>query len=334
MILSSKATLRWQRAATAGLALAAAALIGACGGGTSQFEPFVAERVFVFGDESSLLRSDGKRYGVNGLDTTVTPGVFNCNHNPLWVQSVAAYYGYAFAECNTALAPAQPKAFMRAAAGPVGIGNGTKVADVAAQVEAQAAAGGLHDKDLVLVLAGANDVLEIYVRFKNDPSLSEASLLAEARARGEQMAGVVNRLVGLGAKVVVANLADLGMSPYARAEALANAGVDIDRAALITRLTNAFNERLGVKVLLDGRFVGLVQMDLRTQSAARSPGSFGLTDVSTAVCTVALPDCDDSTVPAGASSATFLWADATRLGPGGQSQLAILALQRVQRNPF
>ena len=324
MILSSKATLRWPRAAAGALALAAAALTVACGGGTSQFDPFVARRVFAFGDETSLLQSDGRRYGVNGLDTTVTPNVFNCTINPLWVQSVAAYYGFVFAECNTATPPAEPKAFMRAALG-------AKVADVAAQVEAQAAAGGLRDKDLALVIAGANDVLELYAQY---PAVSEDVLLAEARGRGERMAAVVNRLVALGAKVIVSNLPDMGMSPYARAQALANAASGFDRAALITRLSNAFNERLGVKVLLDGRFVGLVQMDLRTQSAARSPTSFGLTDVSLAVCTTPLPGCTTATLVTDAVASTWLWADATRLAPGGQTQLATLALERAQRNPF
>ena len=89
-----------------------------------------------------------------------------------------------------------------------------------------------------------------------------------------------------------------------------------------------------MKVLLDGRYVGLVQMDLRTQSAARSPGSFGFTDVSTAVCTVALPDCTTATVVTGGVAGTWLWADNTRLASGGQAQLATLALERARRNPF
>lgn len=327
MILSSKVTRCWRRATAAGLALAAAVVVGACGGATEQFDPFVAQRVFAFGDETSLLESDGRRYGVNGLDNTVTPNVFNCNFNPLWVQNIAAFYGYVFAECNLATPPAEPKAFMRAALG-------AKVADVAAQVESQALAG-VRDKDLALVAVGINDVLELYETFKLNPAMSEAALLAEAGARGEQLAAVVNRLVDLGAKVIVSNLPDMGMSPYARAEALANAAGGSDRAALITRLTTAFNERLGVKVLLDGRFVGLVQMDLRTQSAARSPASFGLVDVSNAVCAVALPGCDDTTLVTGASSsAAYLWADGTRMAPGGQVQLTELAFQRVQRNPF
>ena len=322
MILSSKAARRWRLSVAATATLAAVALVAACGGGTSQFEPFVAQRVFAFGDDSSALRSDGKRYGVNGVNATT--GAIDCTLEPLWVQVIAGYYGFVFAECNLAATPAVPKAFMHAAAG-------AKVADVAAQVEAQAAAGGLRDKDLALVLAGANDVLELYAQY---PGVPEAALLNEARARGERMAAVVNRLVALGARVIVSNLPDMGMSPFARAESLANASSGFDRAALISRLTTAFNERLGVKVLLDGRFVGLAQMDLRTQSAARLPGNFGLSDVSRAVCTVAPPDCTTATLVTGATAGSYLWADSTRLSSGGQGSLAILALDRAQRNPF
>ena len=322
MIQSSNPARRWRLSVTAATALAAAVLVAACGGGTSQQEPFVAERVFAFGDDSTALRADGRRYGVNGLDATTR--AFDCRLEPVWVQVVASYYGFVFAECNVATPAAVPKAFMRAAAG-------AKVADVAAQVEAQAAAGGLRDKDLALVLAGANDVLELYAQY---PAVPESALRIEAGLRGERMAAVVNRLVNLGARVIVSNLPDMGMSPFARAQAQANAGSGVDRAALITRLTTAFNERLGVKVLLDGRFVGLAQMDLRTQSAARSPGSFGFSDVSRAACTVAPPDCTTDTLITGAVAATYLWADGTRLSSGGQGSLASLALERAQRNPF
>ena len=322
MILSSKAARRWRLSVAAVTALTSAAMLAACGGGTSQFDPFIADRVFAFGDDSTALRSDGRRYGVNGLDATTS--VFDCRLEPVWVQVIASYYGFVFSECNVATPAVVPKAFMRAAAG-------AKVADVAAQVEAQAAAGGLRDKDLALVLAGANDVLELYAQY---PAVSEAALIVEAGARGERMAAVVNRLVNLGAKVIVSNLPNMGMSPFARAEATANASSGFDRSALISRLTTAFNERLGVKVLLDGRFVGLVQMDLRSQLAARSPGSVGLSDVSTGVCTVAPPDCTTATLVTGATAGTYLWADGTRLGSGGQGSLAELALQRAQRNPF
>jgi outer membrane lipase/esterase len=243
----------------------------------------------------------------------------------VWVQNVAAYYGYVFAECNTSTPPATPKALMLAA-------PGARVANVAAQVDALVAAGGVRGDDLAVVMAGMHDIFDLYAQY---PSRSEASLAAEARDRGDQMAQVVNRLVGLGARVVVSNLPDLGMTPFARAQAAADTS-GFDRAALISRLTTVFNETLGVRVLLDGRFVGLVQMDLRTQAAARAPSFFGFADISTAACssTVQAPNCTSATLATGAVPDSWLWADDKVLAPGGQSNLASLALERVQRNPF
>jgi len=325
MTFSSKASRHWRRAVAGVVAVAAAAVVAACGGGTSQSEPFIAERVIVFGDDTSALTSDGRRYGVNGLATTGTPPAIDCNLEPIWVQSVAAYFGFVFAQCNTATPAPVPKAFNFAV-------PGATVADVAVQVETQVAAGGFRERDLVLTMAGINDVLELYAQY---PTRSEESLIAEARGRGERMAAIVNRIISLGGRVIVSNLPDMGMSPFARAEALTHAATGFDRSQFITRLTTVFNEQLGVKVLLDGRFVGLAQLDLRTQGAARSPLSFGFVDVSTPFCAVALPDCTTATpVTAGAISSQYLWADATRLSPGGQNLLGSLALERAQRNPF
>jgi hypothetical protein len=303
-------------------ALAAALAMVACGGSTSQFETFVAERVFAFGDDASALTPEGRSYSVNGVNAT--SGALDCNLRPIWVQVVAGYYGHTLAECNTATPPATPRAFTRAA-------PGARVAEVAAQVEAQAAAGGFRERDLALIFVGVNDVLELYGQY---PAQSEAALIAEAGVRGERAAALVNRLIDLGAKVVVANLPDMGLSPYARAEAATHAASGSDRAALISRLTTAFNERLGVRIRIDGRFVGLAQMDLRTQQARISPSSFGLSDISTAVCNVPLPACTTATVVTGVDAASALWADGTRLGIGGQASLAELALQRAQLNPF
>lgn len=304
-------------------ALVAALAVVACGGSTSQLEPFVAERVFAVGDDASALTSEGRNYAVNGLNTEGT--AVNCAARPNWVQVVAGLYGLTLAQCNTATPPATPRAFTLAA-------PGARVDDAVTQIDAQIAAGGFRDKDLTLFFMGMNDVLELYQQY---PAQSEAALLAEAGRRGERAAAQVNRLVDLGSKVLVANLPDMGLSPYARAQAAAHAGSGFDRAALISRLTLAFNERLGVRIRIDGRFVGLVQLDLRTQQAVSiSPSYAGFSDIATAVCTAAPPNCTTATVVTGIDAASALWADGTRLGSGGQSALAQLALQRAQLNPF
>jgi hypothetical protein len=320
MILSRLAHPRWPRA-IAGL-LAAVALLTACGGGTSQYEPFVAQRVFAFGDETSTLTSapagNGRKYSVNGLDDD---GNVDCRLHPLWVQSVALNYGFVFDECNRDAI--EPKAFMFAA-------EGATAAGVAAQVEAaQVESGGFRDGDLATVLAGTNDIIEIYQRF---PGESADALTALAAERGAQLARAVNRLVELGAKVIISDVPNVGLTPYALKERALH--TDTDRAALLTQLTTAFNQQLGVTILLDGRFIGLVQADLQFRAIAQSPGGYGFVNVTEGVCTVALPLCRDDTLVPDGGAFVYLWADDTRMSSGGQAQLATLAVDRAQRNPF
>jgi phospholipase/lecithinase/hemolysin len=313
--LSSRLSGPWS---SRGLAAAFVVAVAGCGGGTSQVETFQPLRYFAFGDETSVLETGGRKYAVNALDSS---GRLDCAVQPIWVQQVASAYGFVFAECNpTFVSDTNARMLARA---------GAKAGDVTAQVEAQVAAGGFRDKDLATVLVGANDILELYGQY---PARSEASLLADARARGTVLARTVNRLVGLGVKVVVSTVPDMGLTPFGRAQKLAFE--DIDRSAFLSRLTAAFNEQLGVSVVLDGRFVGLVQADLQLQAIDRSPVSFGITNNITPVCTVALPQCTTSTLVTGGDPAAFLWADDTRLSQSGHAQLAQLAVDRAQRNPF
>jgi lysophospholipase L1-like esterase len=316
------------RRVLAATAVAALGLLAGCGGGTSQFEPFVAERLFAFGDENSHLAPDGRKFSVNGL--TGPGGAIDCQINPMWVQLVAGLYGFSFAECPPPEPPTTFRALMRAQ-------PGARVADVAAQVEAQATAGGFGQRDLALLMVGANDIVALYNQF---PGRTESELVAEAEALGRTAAGVANRIIALGGRVIVANVPDMGLSPLAKAQEAAFPGSG--RAALLSRLTSGFNDQLGVTVLLDGRFVGLVQTDLVSRAIARAPFFYGLVNASDGICTVALPNCTSETVvivgegdnasPAVASQ--YFWADATRLSAGAHLQIANLAADRARRNPF
>jgi phospholipase/lecithinase/hemolysin len=204
-------------------------------------------------------------------------------------------------------------------------------------VQAQEAAGGFRDGDLATLLVGINDVVELYQQY---PTVSESALLEQARARGVQLGELVNRLVALGAKVVVVTVPDISYSPYARAQDEAFPGEE--RSRVIFRLVTAMNEQLGVTMLLDGRFVGLVQADLTWQAIARFPAGFGFSNISSGICTVPVPECTSATLQVAntetgalADPLNYLWADdSTRISFGGQLQLARLAVDRVQRNPF
>lgn len=298
--------------------------LAACGGGTSQHEAFVPQRLLVFGDETSLISSTGLKYSINGFSAQADGTlVADCTVMPNWVQSLAGLYGFVFAECNPNNVET-PQARMLAL-------EGAKVADIKIQLDAQIAAGGFRDKDLVTMLAGANDILDLYSQF---PGRTEDDLINEARARGTALAEQVNRLVDYGAKVILSTVPDMGLTPFAIKQRVEFG--DIDRAKLLSDLTAAFNEQLGVSILLDGRFIGLVQADLRMTAMARSPASFGVANVTSAACldSAVLPACDTSTLVDGANGQSWMWADDLRLAYTAQQQLAALAIDRARRNPF
>ncbi len=314
---------RLTRGVLAGVAFAA---LVACGGGTEQYDPFIPQRLLAFGDETSAFEADGRRYSVNSVSLTGETGtdkLLDCNALPIWVQSLASLYGFVFPQCNPNNL-GLPQA--RSLAVP-----GAKVEDLKVQIDALIAAGGFRAGDLATVLVGANDILEVYRQF---PGQEEAVLAAELGARGRQLAQQINVLVELGVKVIVATVPDMGLTPYARRQALEF--TDTDRSALLSRLTQAFNEQLGVNILLDGRFIALVQADLRTQAMVRSPLFFGLANVSDPACndTVVLPACDTTTLATNASAGSWMWADETRPGPPVHDQLGRLAIDRARRNPF
>lgn len=310
---------RVARSLRIGLAAAvlASALAG-CGGGSSQYEPFTPDRYIAFGDEASAILPDGRRYTVNPLKAD---GSIDCTTEPLWTQTLAKQYGFVFRSCN----PDGATEFKAEARAVVGAQSD----DLKRQIDEAVAAGSLSGKVLVSVMMGSNDVLALYATY---PAQSEEALTAELRSRGERLAQQVNRLVDLGARVIVSTASDVGMSPYAAAEKAAN--TDTDRAALLSRLVSAFNAGLRVNILNDGRFVGLVLGDEAVQSMAKFPAVYGLVNSAEKVCAVALPDCTSGTLVTDGKSSTWLWADDRRLAFGGHNRLGSLALARALGNPF
>lgn len=300
------------------LALAAAALAG-CGGG-SAIEPFAPNRIAVFGDESSVITSDGRKYTVNGLGTN---GAIDCNANPLWVQTLASTFGLVLAECNTGN--------VAAPTGKIYATVGAKVADVKSQVDGFLATQNVDAKTLITVLAGVNDILELYGQY---PQQSEDSLKAQAVERGAQLAQQVNRLVNAGGRVILPTIPDMGLSPFALSENTAKS--DPNRAKLLSALSLAFNNSLTLKVTLDGRQLGVVLADEMVQSIVKFPTYYGYGNVSSAACqsTVVLPNCTTSTLVTDASVTSWLWATPTQLSPAGQARLGLLAQFRAQNNPF
>jgi outer membrane lipase/esterase len=315
----------WANRGTRGaIAALGAALAASCGGSTEPIEPFVPQQVIVLGDETNLLTVDGKRYGVNGLDTN---GAFDCRLLPVWTQMVAGAWGYVFDQCNPD-GLASTRGVMRAA-------FNAKAADLDAQIDAQLAAAAPTSKDLYTVLVGMHDIIELYEQYPGPKECDSDTgqnppLEQEVRSRGTHVAQQINRLIELGARVIVSTVPDLGLSPYGLAREAASPG----QSALITCLTAAFNARVRVDIIQDGRYVGLVLTDDLIPLMAEKPANYGLANVTDAACTTAVPDCTTQTLVAGANATNYLWADDRRLGPVAHSQLYQLAVTRAQRNPF
>lgn len=299
------------------------ALLVSCGGG-EPIDRFVPARLIVIGDETSVLNTDGSKFTVNALVTGTD--ALDCNANPVWVQALANAYGLQFGECpNTPGEPVTARFFAAA---------GAKVGDIAAQVTA---VGAFTGKDLVPVLAGANDIFEEYALLDstvNGVVQSEAVLTARLEGLGEALAAQVNRIADAGGKVLISTVPDLGLTPFAIAE-----GAPPGRAAVLSRLTKRFNAKLRIKITNDGRRIGLLLTDELVQAVVRNPGGSGFTNVIAPACDVLLAPvvtaCTTAKLVAGAiAPANYLWANDRLLGPNGHRLLGNLALSRASNNPF
>ncbi|MDE2397594.1 MAG: esterase [Burkholderiales bacterium] len=309
-------------------AVAAVAALASCGGGSTQYRTFVPNRLFVFGDETSYLSPTGLKYGINGYTSVLNPDgttttALNCGVLPNWVQTLASLWGFGFAQCNPNPL-VQPQAYMLAQPGALS-------SDIQGQIDTQIANGGLGAGDLATVLAGANDIIADYKQY---PLMSEAAIDADLGARARALGAQVDRLLQLGVKVILVTVPDMGRTPYAYNETALNQ--DVNRSILLTRLTGAFNDQLGVSITVDGSQVGLVQADQRTDLMADSPGGYGLANVTQGAClaNAAPPACNTTTLVSGASASTWMWADDLNPSAAWQAQIGALAVARIHSNPF
>jgi outer membrane lipase/esterase len=322
---------------SAGLAMV---LLASCGGGT-QIEAFVPKRVIVFGDEASLMTNAtdsppaGRKYSVNGVvfapvvppatasSGPVIPIELDCQANQIWVQQLAYAFGMSLPGCPTVGYTPSGLSYAAVGAGAAGL---------TAQVDQFFADGNsFANNDLVTVMAGTHDIIAQYGRLTTEPGVSTSILIAAAGQAGDAVGGQVVRITDRGAKVVVSTIPDLGLAPYALTR---------DRA-LLSRLSQEFNDKLRLKleeVRDGGRAVGLILTHELVLNMAQVPTSYGLSNVSQAVCSVALPDCNITTLVPGAIPAAYgydwLWADDTRLGATAQSRIGNNAINRARNNPF
>ena len=306
------------------LVLGAGAGLVACGGG-SAIQPFKPTRLFVLGDEQSLLLRDGRKYTVNAL--SADGASLDCATNPLWIQVVATAFSLTFEQCNP---NASANLAARSYAEP-----GAKSAGASAQLDRVMADGPLAGKQLALIYFGHNDMLELYGQY---PGRTRDDLISEARSRGVALAQVVNRVAQSGPAVILVTAPDLGLSPFGRAQTAANPSeISPTRAQVLSQLTDSFNAGLRVTILNDGRLIGLVSADQMVRDVQPPLTSYyGFINVTDPVCRsdVVLPACDSSTLITDGTPLTYGYADDRLFSPGFQNRLGQLAASRALRNPF
>ncbi len=321
--------------------LVAAALLVACGGGTQQVKSFKPNRLIVFGDESSIIEDavdaggvhDGFKYGINDRSASTSN---KCLAEPIFVQSIAALYGFAFEQCNPSAIT--PKAFIRAQRLAL-VDDATT--GLAQQVASQPDLG---PTDLVSVMIGSNDIIDIYERTL--AGLGRTAALAEAQRRGGHVAEQVNAILKTGARALVITVPSLGISPYASNASKTQPGA----ATLLNDLTYEFNAYLRTRIdpsAYDGRNYGLVLADDIVAAMARRPASYLSAPAVTNVAACGTPDdatpdavasavlaCSTTSLVSGAVAASHLWASDRHLGPNAHSRIGSQANARAINNPF
>jgi outer membrane lipase/esterase len=313
-------------------------LLAACGGGTEQVQTFRPSRLIVFGDETSMIQNDGNndgnKYGINDRSSTAAG---KCQSLPIFVQAVATHYGLVFAQCNPL--GASPKAFIQAI-------RLAKVDDPTTGLSQQVAnQGDLNAGDMVTVMIGNNDIIELYERTLTGMSINDA--LLEAQRRGTHAAEKINAILATGARALVVTIPDLSLSPYGVQANLTNPGATGELA----KLTYEFNAYLRIRIdptTYDGRNYGLVLADDIVLAMARNPVSYLRSPAATNVAACAnLPDsssgdamasavlaCNTTTLVTGAASNTHLWASDRHLGPNAHFRIGEQAVSRATNNPF
>lgn len=305
------------RSALGVMATLSATLLVACGGG-ERVDPFVPQKIVAFGDESSFIASDGRKYTINAFNTA-TPPVLDCKLNPIWVQYLAASFGMSFQQCPPNAQTTTFDAVNLAA-------TNARVADVRGAIDNYLAGNTVNSKHLFTVYVGQNDVIAVF----EDASISNK--VAAVEALGEALAQQVNRLALAGGRVLFVPIPDVSLTPYARQQSAQN-------QALLKTMSAQFNTKLIRFVINDGRAIGLVSAEEMSQVIAANPAFYGYTNVTAAACSASMPACtnvDADLIESARANkgASFFWSGDRYMSPAAHVRLGQIADTRARNNPF
>ena len=310
----------WMRRTVLVAACASAALLAACGSGTTE-SAITPDRFIAFGDANNDVGQNGTRYTVN--DGSVNN----------WTQQVAASYGLPLAPVSAGgLSYAVGNARVQAKPDPTG---NAATPTVTEQIGSFLAGGSFGDNDVVFVSGGISDVIAQMAAVQAGTQ-TEDGMVAAARQAGEDLAAQVRRLMDAGAKhVVVTGTYDLSTTPWAKT---------IGRESLLGNASSRFNEGLLVGIVDLGANVLYVDLAYYVNLYYGTPGSYSFNNSSDAVCTSVDPAngigigagqvnsalCTPATLLPGASQDAYVFADPVYLTPLAHRQFGYYAYDRLR----
>lgn len=311
-----------RRSVLAAAGVSAALLLAGCGSSTieSALKP---ERFIAFGDGfSDVGQVGGARYTIN--DGSVNN----------WTQELARIYDISLSPVSAGgTSYAQGNARVRAKPDAAGSASTPTVAE---QIDQFLATGSFKESDVVVIGAGASDIVANMAAVTAGTQTRE-QLLANAQQAGRDLGAQVIRTVTAGAKyVVVAGTYNLGRSPWAKA---------IDQEDLLEQASSKFNEAFLVSIVDQGNKVLYIDAAYYFNLVTSSPSSYSFDKAAerTPVCTSvdAGPGigigagqlnsalCTPSTLLAGADSRKYIFADALYFTPEAQRLFGVYAYDRL-----
>ena len=310
----------WMRRTVLVAACASAALLAACGSSTTE-SAITPERFIAFGDANSDVGQKGTRYTVN--DGSVNN----------WTLQVAANYGKPLAAASAG-GKSYAVGNARVKIKPDAAGNAS-TPTIAEQIGTFLASGTFGGSDVVLLSGGVSDVIAGMAAVQAG-TLTEAAMLDAARQSGEELAAQVRRLVNAGAKyVVVTGTYNLSETPWA---------TTIGRTNLLSDASRRFNDGLKVGIVDLGANVLYVDFEYYVNLYTSVPGNYGFRNATSPVCTsvdasngigigagqVNSALCNASTLVAGGSANSYVFADPVYLAPSAHRQFGVYAYDRLR----
>jgi outer membrane lipase/esterase len=280
-------------------------LLAACGDSSTLNEPFMPSRIIAMGDG---LNDAGQ---VGGLRYTVNDGSVNT-----WVQQLAVNYGLTLS-AQAAGGQNWARGNARVVDKPDAAGN-TATLTISEQVDAFLASNSVSENDMVVLDAGISDLV-FQAQALKAGSITDAQLQSNLEAAATSFARLARRLADAGAKrIVVTGVIDISNSPFAKALGLTDA-----LKSALQRASASYNNKLIIELSglqLEGKVL-YPAIDSQFAAILASPSTYGLTNVVDAVCTTPATACTPSTIVAGASYNSYLYADDRYLTPSAQRSL-------------